>query len=86
MVNLIVFRGFLIILGPFPIAINKEVKSDEEKYRVLVNAFRPDSSYHFPSQEEYRAFQSAWLELYSWLSYSPFFNGGFCVPFLSRSN
>ena len=52
-------------------------QSDEEKYRVLVNAFRPD---HFPSQEEYRAFQSAWLELYSWLSYSPLLNGGFCVP------
>ena len=47
---------------------------------MLVNAFRPDSNYHFPSQEEYRAFQSAWLELYSWLSYSPLLNGGFCVP------
>ena len=57
-------------------------QSDEEKYRVLVNAFRPESNYHFPSQEEYgksRAFQSAWLELYSWLSYSPLLNGGFCV-------
>ena len=52
-------------------------QSDEEKYGVLVNAFRPD---HFPSQEEYRAFQSAWLELSSWLSYSPLLNGGFCVP------
>ena len=56
------------------------MQSDEEKYRVLVNAFRPDSNYLFPSQEEYRAFQSAWLELYSWLSYSPLLNGGFCVP------
>ena len=52
-------------------------QSDEEKYRVLVNAFRPASNYHFPS---HRAFQSAWLELYSWLSYSPLLNGGFCVP------
>ena len=25
---------------------------DEEKYRVLVNAFRPDSNYHFPSHED----------------------------------
>ena len=56
---------------------------DEDKYSVLMKAFRPDSSYHSLSQEEYeesRAFQSIWLEFSSWLSYSLLLNGGFCVP------
>ena len=52
-------------------------QSDEEKYRVLVNVFRPDRNHHYPS---HRAFQSAWLVLYSWLSYFPLLNGGFCAP------
>ena len=63
--------------GPIDVAdyYQQRGQSDEEKYRVLVNAFRPDSNYYFPSQEEYRAFQSAWL-----YSYYPLLNGGFCVP------
>ena len=28
-------------------------QSDEEKYRVLVNAFRPDSNYHFKNTERF---------------------------------
>ena len=62
--------------GAIDVTSRQRGQSDEEKYRVLVNAFRPDSNYHFPS---HRAFQSAWLELYSWLSYSPLLNGGFCT-------
>ena len=57
--------------------------ADEERYGVLINAFRPRRGYHFPSRVEYgisRSFQRAWVDSYNWLSCSPSLDGGFCVP------
>ena len=56
--------------------------TDDEKYWLLKNAFRPQGRYKFPSQEEYgknRSFQHSWLNQYPWLTYSESRNGGYCV-------
>ena len=56
--------------------------TDQERYWLLQNAFRPHSSYPFPSQDEYgkkRSFQHGWLTQYPWLTYSESRNGGYCI-------
>ena len=57
--------------------------SDEKKYWLITNVHKPVDKYSFPCRREYgksRSFQYSWLKEYSWLCYSPFCNGGFCLP------
>ena len=52
--------------------------TDERKYWLLTNAFRPTSEFKFPSKKEYgktRSFQHPWLREYPWLAYSRIFDG-----------
>ena len=56
--------------------------SDEDRFWLLRNAFRPDISYKYPTKVEYnkqRSFQHNWLVQFPWLCYSESCNGGFCV-------
>lgn len=54
---------------------------NEIKYRLLTNRFQPDKKYRFPARQEkdaQRRFVSTWLDTYSFLSYSPYYEGAFC--------
>ena len=56
--------------------------TDERKYWLLTNAFRPTFAFKFPSKKEYgktRSFQRPWLKEYPWLAYYRIFDGSFCV-------
>ena len=56
--------------------------TDERKYWLLTNVFRPTSEFKFPIKKENgkaRSFQHPWLKGYPWLAYSRIFDGGFCV-------
>ncbi|CAF1510815.1 unnamed protein product, partial [Rotaria sordida] len=58
--------------------------TNETKYRLLTKPFRPDKKYIFPNQVGkdgiVRRFMANWLAQYSFLSYSPFYEGAFCSP------
>ena len=60
---------------------------DQEKYYLLKNHFRPNSSYRFPSLlygSRHRSFQHSWLSQYNGLVYSEIDQGGYykyCVLF-----
>ena len=56
--------------------------SDDEKFWLLHNVFRPYTEYKFPTKDEYgkkRSFQHNWIKQFPWLSYSVTSNGGYCV-------
>ncbi|CAF3200399.1 unnamed protein product [Rotaria sp. Silwood2] len=56
--------------------------NDEIKYLLVTKPFRPDNKYIFPNQPgkngTVRRFMAAWLTQYSFLSYSPYYEGAFC--------
>ena len=65
--------------------------SNEDKYKLMRQVFRPSSTNKFPVQCEYqknRSFQHSWLQSYPWLIYSGAMNGGFCLPcvFFAKGN
>ena len=64
------------------VELKKErVLADHEKYYLLKNHFRPNSSYHFPSilyGSRHRSFQHSWLSQYNGLVYSETKQGGYC--------
>ena len=61
--------------------------TDHEKYHLLINHFKPSSTYQFPLLEygkQKRSFQHRWLTRYNGLVYSELDQGGcckFCVLF-----
>jgi hypothetical protein len=57
-----------------------KVISETELHDLIKNVFFPDISYFFPKTKGKRAFRYDWLARYSWLKYSPFINGCFCLP------
>ena len=52
--------------------------SSSEICNLIKNVFRPDKKYSFPKTNG-RSFRYDWLELYSWLCYSPSQDGAFCL-------
>lgn len=46
---------------------------------LVQNVFKPDNSYYFPKTNG-RCFRYHWLELFSWLCYSPTKDGAYCLP------
>ena len=58
--------------------------SDAEKLHFIENVWSPrDPLFEFPSTVESgksRKFQRAWLQQYSWLAYSKYLDGAFCLP------
>lgn len=56
--------------------------TNETKYQLLTKPFRPDKKYIFPNHVGkngvVRRFMANWLAQYSFLSYSPFYEGAFC--------
>ena len=54
--------------------------SDAQKYEVLTNTWKPESTYSFPLDgSSGRHFQHGWLTRFPWLAYSAAVNGGFCI-------
>eukprot|EP00112_Aurelia_sp_Birch-Aquarium-sp1_P013364 Seg2834.3 transcript_id=Seg2834.3/GoldUCD/mRNA.D3Y31 product="52 kDa repressor of the inhibitor of the protein kinase" protein_id=Seg2834.3/GoldUCD/D3Y31 len=57
--------------------------SDNEKYELISDTWRPDQTYVFPVTTEGgrpKRFQYKWLTRFTWLAYSKHLNGTFCVP------
>ena len=52
--------------------------SSSEICNLIQNVFRPDKKYSFPKTSG-RSFRYDWLELHSWLCYSPSQDGAFCL-------
>ncbi|CAF3093711.1 unnamed protein product [Rotaria sp. Silwood2] len=56
--------------------------ANDIKYQLLTAPFRPDNKYIFSNQREknvtVRRFMATWLTQYSFLSYSPYYEGVFC--------
>jgi hypothetical protein len=54
--------------------------SDAEKYEILTNTWKPESTYSFPPENSSgRRSQYGWLTCFPWLAYSAAANGGFCI-------
>ena len=59
-----------------------EKLSDAEKYDLLCNVWKPENNYDFlyvMVNNKKKRFQQQWLKNFSWLTYSPAVNGGFCI-------
>ncbi len=57
--------------------------TDDVKFRLLTNHWKPSSSYNFPQhvyQQVKRRFNIRWLSVYPWLAYSKELDGAFCLP------
>lgn len=57
--------------------------TQEEKYDLCLNVWRPERSYEFPRSNESgakRAFSFNWFERFPWLAYSKYLDGAFCLP------
>ena len=53
--------------------------SDQMKYDLLCNVWKPGSDFKFPANSSRRRFQYSWLQLYPWLAYSHTLDGAFCI-------
>lgn len=57
--------------------------SDEKKYEWITKVWKPTNKFVFPkSKEGKRAnrFNYSWLTMFSWLVYSEYLDGAFCLP------
>ena len=53
---------------------------DSEICNLIKNVFTPDANYVFPKNDQTgRSFRYPWLNLHSWLCYSPSQDGAFCL-------
>ena len=55
--------------------------TNNEKYHLLINHFKPSSTYQFPLLQygkQKRSFQHSWLSCYNGLVYSELDKGGYC--------
>lgn len=62
--------------------IGKNDLSDDVKYQLLKNRWRPDNTYNFPKiqqNKQSRSFSLKWLVTYEWLAYSHEKGGAFCA-------
>ena len=63
--------------------LNAETFSDEQKYDILSNVWQPDGNLKFLIRilcNKNRKFLPTWLQKFSWLTYSRFLDGAFCLP------
>ena len=73
--------------SPFDIGVvlnDVRTFSDAEKLQFIENVWSPrnDRLFEFPSTVESgksRKFQRSWLQRYSWLAYSKYIDGAFCL-------
>ena len=54
--------------------------TDDDKYSLIVNNYTPSATAVFPSNNDGRRFQFAWIARFQWLRYSKHGNGGYCLP------
>ena len=58
--------------------------TDAAKFRFIENLWKPEALHDFPTSVEtsgsLRKFWLEWLARYSWLAYSKYVDGAFCVP------
>ena len=62
--------------------IGKNDISDDVKYQLLKNRWRPDNTYNFPKiqqNKQSRSFSLKWLVTYEWLAYSHEKGDAFCA-------
>ena len=52
--------------------------TDQQKYDILCQAWKPDPSYTFPVKSG-RRFRYQWFDLFPWLAYSEVFEGAICI-------
>ena len=53
--------------------------TEQQKYDILCNVWRPSENYSFPINENKRKFHYGWLKIFPWLTYSEKFDGAFCL-------
>ena len=53
--------------------------TEQQKYDILCNVWRPSDTYVFPMNEDKRRFRYEWLKVFPWLTYSEKFDGAFCL-------
>ena len=53
--------------------------TEQQKYHLLCNVWRPEAAYNFPVNASGRRFQHQWLTKFSWLVYSEVLDGAFCI-------
>lgn len=56
--------------------------SDEKRFELLRNVWKPDLTYNFPCKKDgaqNRRFNHSWLQKFPWLSYSHIKQGAFCI-------
>ena len=56
--------------------------SNQRKYDVITNVWKSDGDFIFSQSKEgrKRRFSSGWLKSFSWLVYSKYLDGAFCLP------
>ncbi|XP_057316227.1 52 kDa repressor of the inhibitor of the protein kinase-like [Hydractinia symbiolongicarpus] len=60
--------------------MNKVQNMEYSEIIKLINeVFIPDNNYKFPVKDG-RSFKFDWLKQYTWLCYSPAYDGGYCLP------
>ena len=70
----------LLILSRLIVSLTMlEILSEQEKYHLLSNVWRPEPTYKFPVNAKGRKFQHQWLKTFAWLTYSEILDGGFCI-------
>ena len=58
---------------------NPSTFTDEEKFDLLCNVWKPGPDYCFPLNSLGHRFQQKWLDQFSWLAYSDLLDGAFCL-------
>lgn len=56
--------------------------TDHQTYQIIQNRWKPTKDFDFPQTKEgqkTRKFAYGWLEKYTWLAYSQYFDGCFCI-------
>ena len=62
---------------------NTDTLSDDVKFDILGNVWKPSQTFQLPSTESYgkkKKFNAKWLDDFPWLTYSSNLNGAFCLP------
>jgi hypothetical protein len=59
--------------------VNKSAFTDQEKYNILCNVWKPPPEYQFPINANGRRFRYEWLRIFPWLAYSEKLVGALCI-------
>ena len=54
--------------------------SDAELYSLITNVYKPPKNFDFPETEQ--SFRFVWFEEFTWVCYSRWENGAYCLPYV----